>query len=228
MNFDRRRLLALAPAALLAGAGGAARAADPASFSEAERLLFTVDHFKSLGGGAKLDYDYARRGSLEDEFKDKVQIAVGAKGADGGRPVHVDFLTGKQKMELPDLQSAEGNPLILFFLEREVREMNRVTGGSQNYYRKRIRITLANAAEVKPVSVTVAGKPVQAQEIRIAPYRDDPARSRYEKFADKTFVFTLSDQVPGGVVEMRSQLLPDGGSADAPVWAESVKYTGRR
>lgn len=228
MNFDRRRLLALAPAALLAGAGGAARAADAASFSEAERLLFTVDHLKSLGGAAKLDYDYARRGSLEDEFKDKVQIAVGAKGADGGRPVHVDFLTGKQKMELPDQQNAEGNPLILFFLEREVREMNRITGGSQNYYRKRIRITLANAAEVKPVSVTVAGKPVQAQEIRIAPYRDDPARSRYEKFAEKTFVFTLSDQVPGGVVEMRSQLLPDGGSADAPVWAESVKYTGRR
>ncbi len=227
MNFDRRRLLALAPAALLAGAAGAARAADNTGFSEAEKLLFTVDHFKSLGNGAKLDYDYARRGSLEDEFKDKVQIAVGPKGAEG-RPVHVEFLTGKQKMQLPDLPNAEGNPLILFFLEREVREMNRVTGGSQNYYRKRIRITLAQAAEVKPVSVTVAGKSVQAQEIRIAPYRDDPARSRYEKFAEKTFVFTLSDQVPGGVIEMRSQLLADGGSAEAPVWAESVKYAGRR
>jgi hypothetical protein len=228
MNRLRRQLVALAPAALFLGAGGASHAADTSSFSEAERMLFTIDHFKSLGGPAQIDYEYRRRGSLEEEFIDKVRLAIGKKSAEGGRPVQVDFLSGKQKLALPDVENAQGNPLILYFLEREVREMNRTTGGSRNYYQKRIRMALANDAQVKPVSVMVAGKSVQAHEIHIAPYREDPARSRYEKFAEKTFVFTLSDDVPGGVVEMRSELLPSGGGADAPVVAESVKYVGRR
>ncbi len=227
MNPFRRGLLALAPAALLFCAT-TPYAADSSSFSEAEQMLFTTDHFKSLGGPTQIDYAYERHGSLEEEFKDKVRVAVGKKRAEGGRPVHVDFLSGKQKLVLPDLEGAEGNPVILHFLEREVREMNRITGGAQNYYRKRIRMALANAAEVKPVSLSVAGKPVQAREIRIAPYHDDPARSRYEKFAEKTFVFTLSDDIPGGVVEMRSELLSPDAGADKPVVAESVRYVGRK
>lgn len=228
MNLLRRCFVALAPAVVLAGLADAARAADADQFSEAERMLFTTDHFKSVGGQAELDYEYKKSGSLEAGFTDKVRVAVGGKGAGGGRVVHVDFLTGKQKLQLPDVPNAEGNPVILHFLEREVREMNRITGGSQNYYRKLVRVALANAAQVKPVTLTVDGKPVQAREIHLAPYRDDPARSRYERFADKTLVLTLSDQVPGGVVEMRSQLLGQGGGADAPVLAESVKYVGRR
>jgi hypothetical protein len=228
MNPLRRGLVALAPAAFLPLLPGVLRAAESDTFSEAERILFTTDHFKSLTGPAQLDYEYNKRGTLESEFSDKVHVAVGKKGAGAGRPAQVTFLSGKEQLRLPDIPSAEGNPLILYFLEREVREMNRLTGGSRNYYQKRIRIALASSAEVKPVSLTVAGKPVEAREIRIAPYRDDPARSRYEKFAEKTFVLTLSDQVPGGVVEMRSELLGEGAGSGAPVLAESVKYVGRR
>jgi hypothetical protein len=225
----RRDLLALVLLVALAGAARAPRAAETDSFSEAERMLFTVDHFKTLKAPAQLDYEYRKRGTLEAEFTDKVRVAVAAKTPAGGHPVKVNFLSGKEHMQLPDLDNAEGNPLILYFLEREVREMNRVTGGSQNYYRKRIRIALANSAEVKPVSLTIGGKAVQAREIHIAPYRDDPARSRYEKFAEKTFVLTLSEQVPGGVVEMRSELLEAAAGADPTlVVAESVKYVARR
>lgn len=223
--ITRRRLLALAPlGALLAARHASAAEAD--SFSEAERLLFTGDHFKSLSSATKIDYEYRKRGSLEEEFTDTVRVAVSAKKASGGRDVKVDFLTGNRRLELPEVQDASGNPLILFFLEREVREMNRLTGGSSNYYRKRIRIAFAEAAQVKQSTLTVAGKPVQAREIHIAPYREDPARSRYEKFAEKTFVLTLSDQVPGSVVEMRSELLQP--SEPALVIAESVKYVARR
>jgi hypothetical protein len=90
-------------------------------------------------------------------------------------------------------------------------------------------MALAEGAQVKPVTLTVAGKPVQAREIHIAPYRDDPARPRYEKFAEKTFVLTLSDQVPGGIVELRSELLPpEGSGGPKPLLAESVKYVARR
>ncbi len=87
-----------------------------------------------------------------------------------------------------------------------MREMHRLTGGSMNYYRKRIRMALAEDAQIKEVTVNLGPRRVAATEIHIAPYRDDPARSRYEKFAEKTYVFTLSDEVPGKVVEMRGEL----------------------
>ena len=34
-------------------------------------------------------------------------------------------------------------------------------------------------------------------EIRIDPYVDDPARSRFEKFAGRYYVMVLSPEVPG-------------------------------
>ena len=227
MNNRRRCMLAMAPLAVLFGRS--AWSADASSYSEAERLLFTEDHFKSVPAAAQIDYEYRKRGSLEEEFVDRVRVNVSAKKSTGGRGVKVDFLTGNRRMELPEVNDAEGNPLILYFLEREVREMNRLTGGSSNYFRKRIRIALAEAAQVKPVALDVAGKQLQAREIHIAPYRDDPARPRYEKFAEKTFVLTLSDQVPGGIVEMRSELLQPVASGEPTlVVAESLKYMSRR
>jgi hypothetical protein len=223
--ITRRRLLALAPAGAVL-AWGRASAADSSSFSEAERMLFTEDHFKAVTSATKLEYEYRKRGSLEKEFTERVHVAVSAKKPTGKHDVKVDFLTGGERMQLPDVDDAEGNPLILYFLEREVREMNRLTGGSSNYYRKRIRIALAESAQVKPVTLKAGGRDVQAREIHIAPYRDDPARSRYEKFAEKTFVLALSDHIPGAIVEMRSELLQQG---EPPlVIGESVKYIARR
>jgi len=227
MTMRRRPLLAFSvlsavlPARLV-------RAADQAQFSEAEQLLFTVDHLKNLKSAARLDYEYRKRGSLEEEFTDPVQVSVSPMKSSGGRDVKVAFLSGPRHMDLPPVEDARGNPLILYFLEREVREMNRLTGGSMNYYRKRIRITLAEAAEVKPVTPMVNGKPVAAREIFIAPYREDPARSRYERFAEKVFFFTLSDQVPGGIVEMRSELKePVAGAEPALLLAEAVTFVAR-
>jgi hypothetical protein len=226
---SRRCCLRAAASAALLLAARAVPAADPSSFSDAERLLFTEDHFKTLSSAAKLEYEYRRTGSLGGNAKDRAVVTVSARNRSGGRDVSVDFLSGPRRMELPAVKDAEGNPLLLYFLEREVREMNRLTGGSTNYYRKRIRITLAENAQLKPVSLTVDGKDVRATEVRFAPYREDPARSRYEKFAEKTFVMTFSDQVPGGIVEMRTELLePVPGGTPALVLGESLKYIGRR
>lgn len=228
MIARRRSLLSLALLAALLPAMGV-QAADPSAFSEAERLLFTENHFASLASAARLHYEYRRSGSLEAEFADKVGVAVSAKGAAGSRGAKVDFLTGTRRLDLPPVKDVEGNPLILYFLEREVREMHRLTGGSVNYYRKRIRMAFAESAQVRTVTANVGGKPVQAKEIRIAPYRDDPARPRYEKFAEKTFVLTLSDQVPGGIVEMRSELLQAvAGAPPTLLLAESLKFVARR
>jgi hypothetical protein len=210
-------------------AAGAAGAAEPSQYSEAERRLFAQDHLHSLGGAARLEYAFRKSGRMEPEASDRATVSVGAPTAAAGRSIKVVFLSGPRQLDLPAVQDAEGNPIILYFLEHDVREMKRLTGGSVHYFRKRIRMALAEAAQVRQVPATVGGRKVSATEIRIAPYRDDPMRARYERFAEKTYVLTLSEQVPGGIVELRSELLApeDGGPRQVEI-AESLTFEARR
>jgi hypothetical protein len=84
--------------------------------------------------------------------------------------------------------------------------MKRLTGGSTSYFRKRIRMALAQDAQVSTQSVTYRGKPVQAQMVRIQPYLHDPMHASFEKYVNKTYTFVLSQQVPGGLYELRTSL----------------------
>jgi hypothetical protein len=231
-----RRIALSRIAGVVAAAGVAATArgapdADPREFSIAERRLFVDDQLRSLPTAATLEYTYTKRGTLEPAFDDRASIHVGAPRASGGRHVHVDALSQARREAMPDLDAATGNPVILFFLERDVREMHRLTGGSPNYFRQRIRLALASHADVAPVVATAGTRQVAAVEIRIAPYRDDPARTRYERFAGKTYAFTLSNDVPGEVVAMRSEVrAPDAAGAKPPgiLIAEELRFARMR
>lgn len=223
---------ALAAAALLLAGALAmpARAADdapPADISVAERRLFVDNHFKDLRGKLGLDYVFEKRGSLEAPIDDTAHVEVGRAEADGARNVQVDYLHGPHAVKLPSPGRVEGNPVILFFLEREVREMKRRTGGSELYFRKRMRMALANAAELKQVKRKVGAREVDALEIRIAPFRDDPMRSRYDTLADKTYLMTLSEAVPGQVVELSTELTRAAASGGRElVLSETLRFKG--
>lgn len=224
-------LHAFALAVAMQGVAAPLQAADPSQFSVAEKRLFVDDHLGGVRGPATLDYAYSKRGSLEGPVDDTAKVIVGPPAKQGGPAVKVEYLSDTRKLELSDIDAANANPIILFFLERDVREMHRLTGGSVGYYRKRIRMALADAGQVESVSRSIGARRIAATEIRIAPYRDDPARSRYARFAEKTYVFTLSDDVPGKVVELRSELFAApaaAGSARDILIAESVRFVGER
>src|SRR5262249_13000890 len=124
-----------------------------------------------------------------------------------------DFLAAERRLALPDLAEAEGNPVILHFLERDVREMQRITGGSQVHFRKQIRMAIYQGATVRDVAVRYRGREVPGREIAVTPYVDDPNRPRFEKFAGKEYRFVLSDGVPGGVYAIRTRIAgADGGT----------------
>jgi hypothetical protein len=219
--------IAFALAAAMLPLAGSVGAADPSQFSVAERRLFIDDHLRRLPAGTMLEYVYEKRGSLESPIDDTARITVRPASAGGGQSVEVEYLSGSRKLKLSDIDAANANPVILYFLERDVSEMHRLTGGSVNYYRKRIRMALAEGGKVEAATLELGSRRIAVTEIRIAPYRDDPARSRYEKFADKTYSFTLSDDVPGKVVELHSEL---SAPLDAPrkgreiVIAETLRY----
>lgn len=208
-----------------------AHAADSDQFSVAENRLFIDDHLQSLVAPTTLEYTYEKRGTLEAPVDDAARVIVGPTSAGGGKSVKVEYLTATRRLELADIDGANANPVILFFLERDLREMHRLTGGSVNYYRKRIRMALAEGGQVEAVTRDLGSRRIAATTIHIAPYRNDPARSRYEEFAEKTYAFTLSDDVPGKVVELRSELSTAGdaaGNGREIVISETLRFARRQ
>jgi hypothetical protein len=78
-------------------------------------------------------------------------------------------------------------------------------------------------ATVRDLAVIYQGRSVAAREFVIAPYLDDPLRARFEKLVNKSYVFILSDAVPGGVVSIRTQV---AGDANAPLLREEMTLDG--
>jgi len=223
-----RRLAVALCAAAIALPGAAARAEEPAKdFSAAERALFMTDQFAKLRPPTTLRYRFQRSGTLEPGFDDKVSIALKAQATGRCCDATGQFLSGERKVELPPVEGAAGNPVTLFFLERDVREMERLTKGKSNYFRKRIRMAIFQGAQQRAVTLQYRGKAVAGREFSITPYVDDPNRPRFEQLANKRYVFTLSDAVPGGVYGIRAVVVDPGKDAAAPpLLAEELLIDG--
>jgi len=210
-------------AALLAlAAAGAAHAAD--DFSAAERALFMSNQLANVKPPVQLHYHYQKSGSLEPGFDDSVTLSLQPRADKSCCAASAQFLTGARHLDLPEVESAEGNPVLLYFLERDIREMNRLTKGQSGYFRKRIRMAVYQGAQMRELTIPFEGKTVPARQIMVAPYLDDPLRARFEQLATKRYVFTLCDAVPGGVYAISARV--DGDDANAPVLAEEMLIEG--
>jgi hypothetical protein len=183
-------------------------------FSPAEQALFLDNHMAKLKPPLTLHYGYRKSGTMEAAFDDTVDVVLAAQANGSCCAASARFLSGERQVRQPEVDSAEGNPAILYFLERDIREMQRLTGGKANYFRKRIRMAVFEGAKIRKLTLPYRGRPVAVQEISISPYLDDPNRSRYEKLANKEYVFMLSDAVPGGLYAIRTRISDK--SADAP------------
>lgn len=217
--MHRYPLLALA-LALLTGAAHAA-----SEFSAAEQALFVDNHLAKLRPPQVLNYRFAKTGSMEPGFEDTVRLNLSALPDKTCCVAKAQFFTGARQMRQPDIEGVQGNPAIMYFLERDIREMERLTKGKANYFRKRIRMAVFQAATIREVSLPFRGKSVAVREISIDPYVDDPNRPKFEKLAGKHYVFMLSDGVPGGLYGIRTRI--DGETADAPaLMTESLLIDG--
>jgi hypothetical protein len=211
----------LATVMMVAAAVGAAAQAqatpapstDVKDYSAAERLLLMSPQFNRVKPPSTLGYRFRKSGSLEEGFEDRVSIQLQRIKGGGCCKAQGDFLSGARKVSLPEVEQAEGNPVTLYFLEHDIRDMNQRTKGSANYFRKRIRMALYQGASVSDVNVTYRGRSVPAREIRLEPYQDDPNRARFERFIGKQYSFVLSDEVPGTVVAIRTRVPGEAGAA---------------
>jgi hypothetical protein len=219
--------VAVACAALLCLVSSAqAQDAENKDFSQAEKLLFTQNQLGALHLPTSLRYSFRKSGSLEAGFEEQVVVNVRAQDGGGCCVANAEFFTGARRMPMPEVDGANGNPVLMYFLEREVREMQRLTKGSQSHFRKRIRMAFFNAAKVRDLPLRYQGRDVAGQEVLVAPYLDDPNRARFEQLAQKQYRFWLSTAVPGGVFGIRTEVPSLAATAAAPLWAEELWLEG--
>jgi len=172
----------------------------------AEQMVFLDEHLGNVKASTTLSYLFVKQGSMEKGFTDAVEESVSVDAR--GKTVRARFLSGLNSKDYAPIEAATSNPVILHFLERDLNEMQRLTTGQPNYFRKRIRLALAEGPEIKPVKFNWNGKMVDAKAVSVEPYMTDPmvhdpSRSAYKRYRGKRYTFIFSDAVPGKVVEMR-------------------------
>lgn len=175
-------------------------------YSDAERIIFMHEHLGALQPPQTLVYRFSRSGTLEAGFEDHVTLRLSPSAAGSCCDGEVDFLGAGRQLMLPTVEAARANPVILYFLEHDVREMSRLTQGQHNHFRRRIRMAIYQGAQVEERALEYQGRTITARQVLITPYADDPNRARFERFADKQYMFWISDEVPGGVFGIATRM----------------------
>jgi hypothetical protein len=208
--------------AMAASPAHADEATDP--ITPAEQWLFLDNHFAKVKPPAELVYTLEKRGSLVKDSDEKVTLKTVLKA--GKQVTSLSDATGA----LPGDADGEigANPVITYFLERDIKEMQTLTGGQNRYFQKRIRLALAAGPAMTNVTVKVAGKPVAAKQVSVQPYLGDPNAAKFAKLTNKRYTFVLSDEVPGNLVSIRTEVPAERDNFVAPLEVETLSFEARR
>jgi hypothetical protein len=188
--------------------------------SQAEQAVFTQAHLRVLKAPTSLHYRYEQRvaNKPDESFADSVTLQLRATASGACCAVQGEFLSGERRLTLPEVDDASANPITMFFLEREVRELQRITRGQAAHFRRRIRLALAEAPPPEAVVIRHAGREFAGQEIVISPYLSDPARNRFEAWAQRRYRFVLVKDIPGQIWQIEAEL--PGQRVDTLTWME--------
>lgn len=197
-------------------------------FSEAETLIWLGDQLANIDRPRNLKYEVVRAGSSEDGFRDTVELDILEVNPDGSKNVQLTFLSGERDRYVPPRQNTNVNPIVGVYLQGDVQEMNRLTGGHWRYFQKWIKLAIAEDAKIEPVTFDFQGSKVKGKKISFSPYLRDPGRVRYKKHSEKAYEITMSSEVPGTLYRIRS-VIPDNRSpGNGPLIEETLTFIAAR
>lgn len=220
----RVRFKLLAAAAVLMSAVAGAAAAEPVKPVEG---LFYGKHLKLTKMGSELKYRFQRSVSHEKilgtPFSDDVKLdIVGVKDEDK-RDFEFNVFSGERQREPIADHDREGNPLLLWYLDRAVAGYRQLAGGGLTYVKSRFMAALKDATS-EPVKVDVDGRSVDAFRMTLQPYAKDPNAAKMMGYENSTFVIVYSDAVPGYFVDMSS--VYENTDKNAPRLEERISFAG--
>lgn len=202
-----------------------ARGDEDGGYSKAQILLFRTPHLDGVDRPATLDYEYRREQKGGDGFVDSVALTVTDVAADGAKDISVHFLTGSRHKPYSDFTDFRGNPLLMVFLEDDVRRMAEKFGGGDIYMRNRIRSAFYDGASTEPVSFRLDGRSVAGTKVTVTPFVGGKYRERMGEYEHKVYEFVVSTEVPGGIYQMHSYV-PSSSMADKPLIEDTLTYRG--
>ncbi|WP_236572830.1 hypothetical protein [Burkholderia sp. 8Y] len=195
-----------------------------ADIAPAERLLFMQPHMNGVEPQTELDYavDYS---GPPAKVSDTVRVLVMSPG-NSKNDARVTDRTGP--VQVPG--GLPCNPVIIYFLEHDIAEMEQLTGGQRRYFQQRVRLALAAGPAITPVSSDAlgigGGKHVKARQVVIQPYLNDPNAERFAQYTGKRYTFVVADDVPGGLLMIRTEVPGAGNDFAHPVQKETIAYQG--
>ncbi len=170
--------------------------------SEINNALFDNTHMQNITVPGKLHYLYKKTAVKEQYKEDSVTVNVTNISDKGRTDQAYEFFTGENRLPYQNRTKLQGNGIFMLFLERDVHQLQRQSGGSWRHFQRRIRWAMAAGAEKKEILINYHGKELKATQYIIQPYANDEKSVRYGVYANKYYIFTLSDDIPGTIYEV--------------------------
>jgi len=109
-------------------------------------------------------------------------------------------------------------------LERDIAEMEALTGGQRRYFQKRVRLALAEGPKIVSATEHIGGKTVAVRQIVIQPYLHDPNAERFARYTGKRYTFELADSLPGQIALIRTEVPGPNDDFAHPVKTETLSF----
>ena len=182
-------------------------------FATAENILWLDNHLGNITQPTSLYYEFIKSGTYEEGFSDSVYLKIVELNEDGTKNTLLDFFTAERKQTIPEGNTTHirGNPVLGIYMNGDVYDMARITGGKANRYRyflKQIKVALRETAKVEPTTFSYNGKEYKGEKVFFTPYVKDLHRREFEIFADKYYEFIFSDGIPGKLYQITT-IIPD-------------------
>ena len=178
-------------------------------FSGINNELFDKAHLKNIMVPGTLHYQYKKTSFIDGNREDTVDVLVSNIRNTGRKDTHFAFFTGKHHRPYVARENQRGNSVFVLYLEFDIHELERLTGGSWAYFQRKIRWSFAKGATKKDVDIDYQGNTIKGVQYTIRPFIDDPKNSRYALYAGKYYMFTLAEDIPGEIYQIRT-VVPDG------------------
>lgn len=187
----------------------------------AQSLLFDANYLLPLKAPSRIIYRYEQAAADPQiygaNFQDQVALRLNPAPAGAGeKDVTIEMFTGDRQRLVGPLTQVAGNPIIMAFLERDLMQMSRQAGGSAVFYRNVIRLAFREKALLEPATFSWQGRDFTGTKVTIQPFANEPNAVSLQAFSAKTYSFTVSDAVPGGLYELRATLPGSEPSAKEP------------
>jgi len=188
-------------------------------------LVFSNGVLGNIPQNKTVLYKHLRLGPEGSEFHSiadgQVSLAI-VPSQIGGNEVILEMLDSGQLRNRTQFPADAGNPIVMAFLESNLRSMAQITGGSPFYLRNRIKESLRSGGQIEPVKIAIDGVPIDAMKITFMPFINDKNAARMGDFAKLELVFVVSDSVPGGFILFSANTPETDGQR---IYQESMRYS---